>query len=226
MDEDVRKVIDGAVPYIIGSPAPEVNMWPGSWPFRDAPGPEEPRQLERVDDAGLEVTDAEDPLSAVSEEEAANARAAARDHPDGAAALEGRHAELGIGRLDAMEPGAGRVILAYYNYDEDVVVEVTLEQGGLEVASVEKLRYRPPLSEAEATRAADLARGDPRIAGELTDDLDAQLLVAEPSPDEPGWHHRLVDVRFGRGDERLPRLYALIDLSAETVIDAGRVGQE
>jgi hypothetical protein len=133
-----------------------------------------------------------------------------------------RHAWLGASRLDAAKGKRGAsVVVVIYDYERNVAVEVSLGGEGerLEVTGVEEVGYHPAPSDEEVERAIELARGDRRVAGHLSEDLEATaILVSDVEQGDRHHGHRRIDVGFGRPDERLPSVRALVDLGAERVL--------
>jgi hypothetical protein len=150
-----------------------------------------------------------------------------------------KYVPIGLSRLDVGKreasaqagprPRGGRRreaawMFSFYNYTDNVAVEVLLDEGARQVLGVAESRYQPAPVQEELDRAVALARGDRRLAERLSDDLEGTAILVSPvDPDDPRAYRRLFDVRFGRPDERLPRYMALVDLGSETVLSAGPV---
>lgn len=115
------------------------------------------------------------------------------------------------------------LVFIFYNYTDDLAVEVSLDENSQEVTEVMEARYQPAPLQEEIDLAIQLAREDSRLATRhLSDDLEGTaIVVSSVDPEDPYYNHRQFDVRFGRPDERLPRYGALVDLSTETVLRAG-----
>ncbi|MFD0532021.1 hypothetical protein ACFQ1I_44505 [Kitasatospora arboriphila] len=54
-------------------------------------------------------------------------------------------------------------------------------------------------------------------------DAGAGRVLAEVDLHSPRYRHRLVDLRFGPADRRLPSAFAIVDLSDESVLTTGLV---
>jgi hypothetical protein len=125
-------------------------------------------------------------------------------------------------RSDAKDDGRRFVVVVAYDYSHDVVVEATVDEASGKFLSFAEAVYQPPPSAAEIDRAAELARGDERIARQNLSDLVMMAIPLDPSAaGVPGANHRVVEVLFGCRQERLPRYRAIVDLSAERVVWAG-----
>jgi hypothetical protein len=137
---------------------------------------------------------------------------------------EGRYSVIGVSlRVDDKERREPpRAVLVAYRYEEERAVEVWLDVGGhgdVTVAEVLEVDYQPPPSDEEIERAIEIARGGRGVAERLEDDFEATAILA--SDVEPGDRHhgrRRFAVGFGPPDERMPRIRALVDLGAETVL--------
>jgi hypothetical protein len=116
------------------------------------------------------------------------------------------------------------VVAIFYDYDANVAVEVELTADGedLTVVGIEESDRQPAPSDEELERAIELARDDRRVAGRLTEELDARTILVS-GVEEGDRHHRTrrIEVSFGLPDERLPRLRALVDLGSERVLGVG-----
>jgi hypothetical protein len=121
---------------------------------------------------------------------------------------------------------AGTLIFMIYNYTDNVPVQVILDRDARGVRSVAEQVMGPacPAPPREIETAIALAREDQRLAERLTEDMEGTaIMVTVEDPAHPLYRHRLLDVRFGYPDERLPRHMALVDLSTERVVRAGPV---
>lgn len=140
-----------------------------------------------------------------------------------------RYLPIGTSLLDNKrddEPDVSSLLFIFYNYTDNLVIEVLLDWESLEVTEVTEAHYQPAPVEEEIEQAILLARADDRLANRLTDDLEGMVILVSPvNPDDPYFAHRLFDIRFGRSDERLPRYLALVDLSTETVLKVGPIAQ-
>jgi hypothetical protein len=137
-----------------------------------------------------------------------------------------RYAAIGVSlreQRDAPKERATSLVCVFYNYTDNIAVEVALDRNARKVGEVRELREQPAPTRQELEQAIMLARGDSRLADKLTDDLEGTAILVSPvDPDDPQFGHRQFDVRFICPTERLPRYAALVDLSTETVLEAGR----
>jgi hypothetical protein len=167
---------------------------------------------------------------AVSPELAATVHATVLGHEPMAKHLEGKRYEwIGVSVVDSKAAsdsgwGKGTALLAIlYSYPDNRAIEVRLDSAGRKVEAVEHLAYQPPPTAAEIERAIALARGDERLAGQITEDLvGSAILVSSSDSLSPTFNHRQFDVRFAGPCDRLPSHTALVDLSRETVVSVGR----
>lgn len=138
-----------------------------------------------------------------------------------------RHIAIGVSRRETRDKPEGRkvsLVAVYYNYDDNLAIEVTLDAEGKTVLSVESDYQQPAPVQSEIDRAIQLATAHEKIAG-VTDGLAAgAILIPDPDPTSPTYNHRRFDVRFFCPDERLARHAAIIDLSTEEVVHAGSCG--
>jgi len=136
-----------------------------------------------------------------------------------------RHIAIGASLREMRDKPNGRQAIlrfVFYNYDQNLAVDVTLDTAAKNVLEVRTATYQPPPLQSEIDEAIRLARRDARLVDHLTDDLEAMaILVSEVEPRSANFSPRLLDVRFGCPDERLARFMAIVDLSTETVLKAG-----
>lgn len=125
-------------------------------------------------------------------------------------------------------PGDGAnerpVRLSFYSYTNNVAVDVFMRQSA--VAEVNRREgYQPPESAEEIKAAIVLAQHDSRVAP-ATRGLRATAIVTYPSEGQAGYGHRILHVSFTAtgGEEEVPKYYALVDLTDQKVVAAGRVG--
>lgn len=140
--------------------------------------------------------------------------------------LEGkRHIAIGVSRRETREKPEGRrvtLVAVFYNYETDLAIEATLDADGKTVVAVASSRSQPAPLQSEIDRAIQLAAGHEKIADHLRAGLVANaIVVPDIDPTSPAYNHRCLDVRFFCAEERLARLEALVDLSAERVLRAG-----
>jgi hypothetical protein len=111
--------------------------------------------------------------------------------------------------------------LMFYSYTNDVAVDV--EMKGDDVISIMRRErsYLPPEGEEEMQQAIALARKDSRIPGGLPQ-LDGHAILMQPGDgllwNEPGYGHRVFWVTFSQGLSGNPEYWAVVDLSAQTVL--------
>lgn len=111
--------------------------------------------------------------------------------------------------------------LLFYSYTNDVAVDVEMK-GEDVITIVQRDRsYLPPEGEEEIQQAIDLARKDSRIPGGLPQ-LDGHAILMQPGDgvlwNEPGYGHRVFWVTFSKGLSGNPEYWAVVDLSAQTVL--------
>jgi hypothetical protein len=158
--------------------------------------------------------------------------AAARKDPRVAAALGARSAFIDAdlstteGKVDfgCCTPASGRrAVLTYYNYVENVPVQVTVKNDVVERID-RRSGYVPPEGDGEIRAAVDLARRDARL-GRRVDGLDGHALLMEPERgiiwNDAGYGHRVLWVTFERGTSGDPLFWAVVDLSDQRVLEAG-----
>jgi hypothetical protein len=141
-----------------------------------------------------------------------------------------RYVWIGISVLDdkpvrrgpAEEPSPVGLLAVLYSYTDNVAIEVRLDAAGREISDVARVAYQPPPIEEEIRRAIDMARADPRLAEQITSDLEGSAILVSPAdPRAVNYNHRQFDVRFACPGEPLPRFMAMVDLSHERVVSVG-----
>jgi hypothetical protein len=138
----------------------------------------------------------------------------------------GRYASLGASVLEDIKgEGAALPVHAFfYDYDANVTVQVELAREGrkLVVVGITETDYQPAPSDGELQRAIAIAREDRGLADRLTEDLEPMpILTSAVEQGDRHYRTRRIIVGFGRLDERLPRLQALVDLGSERVLGVG-----
>jgi hypothetical protein len=118
-------------------------------------------------------------------------------------------------------------LVTILDYTDGTAVEVLVDLDSERVLRTESVDRQPPLAESERRQALELLRR----AGELVEpDVDFEtgmgLIVEEVNFRHPRFGHRLVDLRFGPRDRRLPTAFAVVDLTDRDVVTSGRVPQE
>jgi hypothetical protein len=123
-------------------------------------------------------------------------------------------------RGDQPPPEQRLTRVTFYSYSRNVAVRALVRGGEvLEVVDVEG--YQPPESPQEIERAVQLAREDARIRDAVRG-LEGRALLTELGEGRPGAGHRVLYVSFlARGSART-ELMALVDLTDNRVLEAGR----
>jgi hypothetical protein len=210
MGEYVRYVVPEAYPAAIIDLGPVIDP-----PFRDGIARTAP-------DAAVELVDY--PFERVPDrlpaELAARARRTAESDRRVAVALGRRHAFIGAAMSDAKREQRPVIRVVWYAYDTDRRVEAATDEHGTEVLRVLTDACQPALTREEEARANQLVARN----GQLPEARDGRgLIVEETDPGSPRHGHRLVDLRFDPYGTRLPHWWAVVDLSAGEVVEAGRV---
>ncbi len=141
--------------------------------------------------------------------------------------LEGKRWEaLAVGST-ATGRDTEHALVIIYNYTDDVVVEATVGLDEYDITDIQQRRYQPLLTAKEERQAVDQVRDDARLP-DLNIDLDtgAGLIVEQVNFRDRRYGHRLVDLRFGAPDRRVPAAFAIVDLSELSVVRVGRVLRE
>jgi hypothetical protein len=112
------------------------------------------------------------------------------------------------------------VEVTYYSYSRNVAVVTVIRNGEL-VSSRDVEGFQPPETKEEVARAAKIAKADPRLAG-VTDALEATGLITEYTEGQKSEGNRLIYVSFGKAGTAITDYFAVVDLTTETVVDAGR----
>jgi hypothetical protein len=134
---------------------------------------------------------------------------------------EKRYEIMGVG-LRSIDRDTEYPLVVIYNYTDDVVLEALVDLVGTTILEITLERYQPPLVPSELTRALDMVRKDSRLpeAG-INIDTGMGLVVEEENFRSPRYGHRIIDLRFGPADRRLPTAWAIVDLTSEEVIKIG-----
>ena len=132
-----------------------------------------------------------------------------------------RHMPIGVSRRfdKGQREGASSHLVVVYDYSANVAVEISLDARG-EVSGVADAAYQPALVEAEVARAIEIARADERLPAQALGSL-VGMVIPYGGPGGEWADRRVVEVLFGCRSERLPRFRAWVDLSTETVLQAG-----
>lgn len=142
-----------------------------------------------------------------------------------------RHTFIGASlRNSPPKPGTSSLVeVLAYDYDQDTAI--LIQFSGIEdlnVESVETIKYLPTPTVDEAEEAIGLARNSEELAGRGVEEMEAGVLrdfshISESGEVEGDTGRRRLDVRFRMPGERAPRFYALVDLTNQAVVEAGRV---
>lgn len=140
--------------------------------------------------------------------------------------LEGKRYEvMGVG-LRSMDRETEHPVVVIYNYTDDVVVEAFVDLAEDRLLQVALERYQPPLSPSELSEGLELVRRDGRLAEAGIDvNTGVGLVVEEANFRSPTYGHRLVDLRFGPEDRRIPAAWAIVDLSSQELLSTGMIEQ-
>lgn len=114
--------------------------------------------------------------------------------------------------------------LTFYSYSNNLTVDV--EMKGDTVANVQRREgYLPMEGGEEIQEAIALARKDTRIGGALPG-LEGHAILMQPGDgifwNDPGYGHRVFWVTFSQGRTGNPQYWAVVDLSEQKVLKAGK----
>ena len=113
------------------------------------------------------------------------------------------------------------LVYVFYNYTDNLAIDVTLDRSAKAVTGISEGAYQPAPVREEIEQVIALARKDRRLADRVTDEFEGGAILVSPAdPEDPNYGHRLFDVRFFCPTHRLPSYMALVDLSAERVLRA------
>lgn len=134
-----------------------------------------------------------------------------------------RYIPIGTSLLEKRdEPKSTSLVFIFYNYTDNLAIEVSLDRDGKKVIDILETRYQPAPLQHEIEQVIALASKDSRLSELLEDDLEGTAILSSPvDPHDPNYGHRIFDVRFVCPTERLARYMALVDLSTETVLKVG-----
>jgi hypothetical protein len=211
-----RLLPESELPAIIEPPLRDLVTFPGhgtveEWqPFESGPVPAEDQLLPEI---------------------VQRAQTVAMAHKEVQGLLDGKkYIPVGASLIETEDKSARpnrQVLFVFYDYTDNLALEVLLDRNAEKVARVTRAPYQPPPTSEEIDQAITLARQDNRLAGKLTENLEGTAILVSPAdPDHPQSSHRQFDVRFGYPDERLPRYSALVDLSTQTVLETGALQAE
>jgi hypothetical protein len=113
--------------------------------------------------------------------------------------------------------------LLYFSYSHNVAVEVQMQDATV-IAVSRREGYIPPEGDQDVRKAVELARGDRRLSGNVGG-LEGHGIMMEPKEgiiwNDPGYGHRVMWVTFSQGQDGDPKFWAVVDLTADKVLDAG-----
>jgi hypothetical protein len=137
-----------------------------------------------------------------------------------------RYAVLEIGTRTVDRETEWPVVIIY-NYTDDLVVEATIDPIRRAVNEVSEEYYQPPLADAELNEVLDIVASDASLSEAGVDiATGVGLIVEEVNFRSPRYRHRLVDLRFGPPTHYLPVAFAIVDLSARDIVNAGTICQD
>ena len=121
--------------------------------------------------------------------------------------------------------------LTYFSYSRNTTIMVCMQ--GEKLVSVGcREGYQPPESEEEITKAKKLAREDPRLSSQV-ENLTGHAILIEPESGlffglfgDLGGGNRVLWVTFSKQGTGDPRYWAVVDLTEEKVLDAGKEEKE
>jgi hypothetical protein len=206
-------------------PSPHVLQFTGD----DTAGHHKPKMTGAVLDAGVKRSPNE--AAVLTAGEVAVLRNAAESDRRAAALLGNRWAFIDADRM----PPEGKIAfgccrhttgvtrLLYYSYSHNVAVEIRMKETN--VLSASRLEgYQPPEGQQDVQRGIELAKADPRLAGKV-EQLHGHGLLMQPDRgffrNDPGYAHRTIWITFSKGEDGDPKYWAVVDLTEDTVLDAG-----
>jgi hypothetical protein len=112
----------------------------------------------------------------------------------------------------------------FYNYDNNSVVEATVDIERRTIIDVEQVKYQPPATPEEISQAIEIAKSDQRIAKRVkNENLEGNGMLITLKEDDSLVGHRLIEVMFGEPLSRLPTLQALVDMSTNEVVSTSSI---
>lgn len=113
-------------------------------------------------------------------------------------------------------------VVVIYDYDEDITIEAIVDPAQRVVVQVTTSTNQPAVSAQEERRAIELVRADGHLPDNGIDvGTGLGLIIEDVDIHSPRHGHRLVDLRFGPRDLRMPAAFAIVDLSTDEVVQAG-----
>lgn len=141
--------------------------------------------------------------------------------------LDGKRYEIMGVRLKSLNRQTEHPLVVIYNYTDNVVVEALVDPAAQTVSEVTSEHYQPPLAPSEESLALEIVRRDGRLPKDGVDvDTGAGLIVEDVNIRSPRHGHRLVDLRFGPPDRRIPTAFAIVDLSSQDIVKVGLIPGE
>jgi hypothetical protein len=141
--------------------------------------------------------------------------------------LEGKRYEVLEVGTRSLDRQTDYPLVIIYNYTDDVVIEVTIDQVRRAVHDVTVERYQPALTASEQSQALEMVRDDGRLPeADIDITTGVGLIVEDVDIRSPRYGHRLVDLRFGPENRYLPTAFAIVDLSNREVARTGLLPQE
>ncbi|GJL69490.1 MAG: hypothetical protein NPIRA06_21250 [Nitrospirales bacterium] len=206
-----RRPVDTMSPTPLSSPGPEITIVDSNQPGLRATAERDPDVKTQLGDRFAFINTEEVPASRCLVTLKARDPATSRttERPAASEALEYR--------------------LTYYSYTNNVAVHVCLNDQ--QISSIQpdpRKGYQPEEGDEEITAAIELARADQRIAQEVQT-LHGHAILTSPEEyryfwvsDEAGFGDRVFWVTFSEMPESLALYFARVDLTAQTVLDAGK----
>ncbi len=206
-----RRPVDATSPTTLSGPGPEIMIVDSNRPALRATAEHDPAVKTQLGDRFTFINTEEVPpdqcLVTVQVDNTANSRATER-----------------VSASDAL---AYR--LTYYSYTHNVAVHVCMENNRMSsVQRDPREGYQPEEGEEEITTAIELAKADQRIAQEVQN-LHGHAILTSPEEyryfwvnDEAGFGDRVFWVTFSETPESLALYFARVDLTSQTVLDAGK----
>ncbi|GJL58315.1 MAG: hypothetical protein NPIRA03_11720 [Nitrospirales bacterium] len=206
-----RRPVDSMSPTALSGPGPEITIVDSDQPALRATAEEDPEVKTQLGDRFTYINTEEVPadqcLVTLQADDAADARTTERGSASDALAYR----------------------LTYYSYTHNVAVHVCMENDRMSsVQQDPREGYQPEEGEEEITKAIELARVDQRIAQEVQH-LHGHAILTSPEEyryfwvsDEAGFGNRVFWVTFSETPESLALYFARVDLTSQTVLDAGK----
>jgi hypothetical protein len=199
-------------PGLLGRGAP----WPtADPPLVDQDPPDGREDIERLEP--FESTPLEDELT---REEGDRARQIALEEPRVRELLGGdRVTDFGAALVKGKDEGQPDLLrYQFFSCDTLRSVQIVFGRSTLAVLEVTSAEGQPAPLPEEVDRAISLAAAELAVDRGL---IGQAIFITREDPNDPLFRHRLADVRFGKPEERRPRLRALVDLCDERVVDSG-----